>query len=445
MTIEMSPVSMTDKLAEFLLPTEGEIHVGHLALGEMFPMFKALIEARDADETKAFISIRNMLTLRNVPLVKTISRRYEYLLIPYHSPADPAIELADLQQEGYIYLMNAIEKFDDTKGFQFSSYAWWAIKRGMERCLGNSRAVRFPTYLLSRFSRLNQVMVDLWQEQQEKPSVSKLAKALELTEEKVIELIDFARMYESMCSVDAPLVKDETTTLLDMMPAVEASIENELMRTEIKEIVHRLLNSDLLTIRESWVLKLRFGLTFEDALSLNEISKRVGLSRQRICQIEAEALKKLRTLHVWRLVSGYALELGISTPYDIIPQGWSQVQSLLDSIKNIPLGDWNIHGVMTTVTMFFGITRAILILETKDSEMTAARDLTVYLLARKCLLSYEDIARVLSFRSPARCEIAMRRIKEQMKKWGREDLWEENPFESLFKSEAEIAAPMDWF
>ena len=98
---------------------------------------------------------------------------------------------------------------------------------------------------------------------------------------------------------------------------------------------------------------------------------------------------------------------------------------------------------MTTVTMFFGITRAILILETKDSEMTAARDLTVYLLARKCLLSYEDIARVLSFRSPARCEIAMRRLKEQMRKWGREDLWEESPFESLFKSDQEIAAPMD--
>ena len=307
MTNEMSPVSMTDKLAEFLLPTEGEIHVGHLALGEMFSMFKALIEARVADDVEAFTSIRNMLTLRNLPLVKTISRRYEYLLIPHHGPADPAIELADLQQEGYIYLMNAIEKFDDTKGFQFSSYAWWAIKRGMERCLGNSRAVRFPTYLLSRFSRLNQVMVDLWQEQQKKPSVSKLARALELTEEKVTELIEFARMYESMCSVDAPLVEDERTTLLDMMPAVEASVENELMRTEI----------------------------------------------------------------------------------------------------------------------------------------TTARDLTVYLLARKCVLSYEDIARVLSFRSPARCEIAMRRIKEQMKKWGREDLWEESPFESLFKSEAEIAAPMD--
>ena len=358
MTIEMSPVSMTDKLAEFLLPTEGEIHVGHLALGEMFPMFKALIEAREADETKAFISIRNMLTLRNLPLVKTISRRYEYLLIPYHSPADPAIELADLQQEGYISLMNAIEKFDDTKGFQFSSYAWWAIKRGMERCLGNSRAVRFPTYLLSRFSRLNQVMVDLWQEQQEKPSVSELTRALELTEEKVTELIEFARMYESMCSLDAPLVEDERATLLDMVQADDESVENELMRTEIKEIVHRLLNSDLLTVRENWILKLRFGLTFEDSLSLNEISKRVGLSRQRICQIETEALKKLRTKKVWRLISGYADELGISTPYDIIPQGWSQAFSCLDSIKEIPHDGWNIHRVITTVTMFFEITRA---------------------------------------------------------------------------------------
>lgn len=89
MTTEMSNVSMTDKLAEFLLPTEGEIQVGHLALGEMFPMFKAMGEARDADDTSALFSIRNLLTLRNLPLVKTISRRYEYLLIPYHSPADP--------------------------------------------------------------------------------------------------------------------------------------------------------------------------------------------------------------------------------------------------------------------------------------------------------------------------------------------------------------------
>ena len=93
--------------------------------------------------------------------------------------------------------------------------------------------------------------------------------------------------------------------------------------------------------------------------------------------------------------------------------------------------------------MFYGITRAELISQRTDTQITAARDLTVYLLARKCVLGYEDIARILSFRSPGRCEIAMRRLKEQMKKWGREELWEENPFESLFKSEAEIAAQMD--
>ena len=98
---------------------------------------------------------------------------------------------------------------------------------------------------------------------------------------------------------------------------------------------------------------------------------------------------------------------------------------------------------MTTVTMFFGITRAVLISQRTDTEITAARDLTVYLLARKCLLSYEDIARILSFRRPARCEMAMRRIKEQMKKWGREDLWEENLIERIFKSEEEIEAQMD--
>ena len=138
METKMSPVEMTDKLVEFLLPTEGEIKVGHISLGEMFPLFKQLGCARAADDVQRFTFIRNRLTLKNLPLVKTISRRFEYLLIPYHGSADPAIELSDLQQEGYISLMNAIEKFDDTKGFQFSSYGWWAIKRGMERCLDNS-------------------------------------------------------------------------------------------------------------------------------------------------------------------------------------------------------------------------------------------------------------------------------------------------------------------
>ena len=101
----------------------------------------------------------------------------------------------------------------------------------------------------------------------------------------------------------------------------------------------------------------------------------------------------------------------------------------------MPSAAWNIHRVITTVTMLYPITRAALISQRTDTEITAARDLTVYLLARKCLLSYEDIDRILSFRSPVRCEIAMRRIREQMKKWGREDLWEENLFERLFKSE----------
>ncbi|MCH8295197.1 hypothetical protein IH992_29290 [Candidatus Poribacteria bacterium] len=75
-----------------------------------------------------------------------------------------------------------------TKGFQFSSYAWWAIKRGMERCFSNSRAVRFPAYLLSQFRRLNQVIADLWQEDGEKPKVSLVAKALEMTEETDTEI-----------------------------------------------------------------------------------------------------------------------------------------------------------------------------------------------------------------------------------------------------------------
>jgi len=235
---------------------------------------------------------RNHLIEANLRLVVSIAKRY----------VGQGMALEDLVGEGNIGLIRAVTKFDPDRGFRFSTYATWWIKQAITRSiLEGTRAVRLPVYIMEEVMRVKRTTRQLYQELGREPSAEQIGERLGITGDRVSELLVWA---EKVFSLDAPLSEEEENSLGDIIedqhqPGPVESTDRSLLREE----VYRVLNN--LTQREREVIELRFGLIDDQDHTLEEVGRRLKVTRERVRQIEERAIRKLRHPQSSRLLREY--------------------------------------------------------------------------------------------------------------------------------------------
>ncbi len=231
------------------------------------------------------------LTRANLRFVVSVAKQYQ----------NQGLSLPDLINEGNLGLIKAAEKFDETRGFKFISYAVWWIRQSILQALAEqSRIVRLPLNQVGSLNKINKAYSKFEQENERKPSPEELADQLELPADKVADTL---RVSGRHISVDAPFVEGEDNSLLDVLvnsdsPNADRSLINESLSREIERSLATL------TERESDIIKLFFGIGCQE-MTLEEIGERFGLTRERVRQIKEKAIRRLRHTSRSKLLKTY--------------------------------------------------------------------------------------------------------------------------------------------
>lgn len=225
-------------------------------------------------------TLKSRFISANLRLVIKIARKYMGKGLP----------LSDLIQEGNAGLIKAVERFDHTKGFKFSTYAVWWIQQAVVRALlEQTKTVKIPVYLLEKASKVYGIRSALEKKLNRKPTAEEIAKEAEISADQVREIL---RAKEQVASLDVPIQKGEEATFLDFVPDQESPSAESLLAGEA--LTERMKEAfSTLTPREEEIIKMRFGIDRETTHTLEEIGQKYSLSRERIRQIEKEALNKI--------------------------------------------------------------------------------------------------------------------------------------------------------
>jgi RNA polymerase primary sigma factor len=293
-TTDLVRVYLTDIGKVALLNAEQEVDLAKRIEAGLFAAEK--IRAADAKETKKLpvklrrdldwvaadgTRARNHLLEANLRLVVSLAKRYQ----------GKGLTLLDLIQEGNIGLVRAVEKFDYTKGYKFSTYATWWIRQALQRAIADQgRTIRVPVHMVEQINKALRVKRDLATELGREPTFDELGKALDMTGERVEEILGYGR---ETLSLETPVGDDGTATFGEFIEDADAPVAADvvdfgLLQDRLRAVLGTLPD------RSAAVMRMRFGLDDGRARTLDEVGKELGLTRERIRQIERDTLKDLR-------------------------------------------------------------------------------------------------------------------------------------------------------
>ncbi len=231
------------------------------------------------------------LTRANLRFVVSVAKQYQ----------NQGLSLPDLINEGNLGLIKAAEKFDETRGFKFISYAVWWIRQSILQALAEqSRIVRLPLNQVGSLNKINKALGKFEQENERQPSTDELAEMIDIPKDKIADTLRVSGRHVSM---DAPFVEGEDNSLLDVLPnedspSADRGLTNESLSTEIERALQ------ILTVREREIIKSFFGIGCQE-MTLEEIGERLDLTRERVRQIKEKAIRKLKKPAASKLLKSY--------------------------------------------------------------------------------------------------------------------------------------------
>ena len=232
------------------------------------------------------------LTKANLRFVVSVAKQYQ----------NQGLSLPDLINEGNLGLIKAAQRFDETRGFKFISYAVWWIRQSILQALAEqSRIVRLPLNKIGSINKINKTYAKLEQEFEREPNAEEIAEVLDITEQEVKESMKNAGRHISM---DAPLVQDEDNTMYDVLKSDEAPTpETELLYESLRKEIDRAIST--LTQKEQDVIRLYFGLNGSHPMTLEEIGEKYDLTRERVRQIKEKAIRRLKHTSRSKILKSY--------------------------------------------------------------------------------------------------------------------------------------------